>query len=43
MRKTDVASNAETRKKIDEITPLLRALNDWRLRLIKNNIALLNI
>lgn len=40
MRKTDVASNAETRKN-DEITPQLRALND--LKVIKNNIALLNI
>lgn len=42
MRKTDVASNAETRKN-DEITPQSRALNEWRLKAIKNNIALLNI
>lgn len=42
MRKTDVASNADARKN-DEITPQLRALNDWRLKVIKNNIALLTI
>lgn len=43
MKKTDVASKAETRKKNDEITPQLHALTDWRLKVIKKNIALLNI